>query len=305
MIKILFMGTPKYAQIILEALVSTTDFEVVGLFCQPDKPVGRKQILTPPETKAFLVSNHPNIPIFQPQSLKNSEIVDEIKKLRPDFIVVAAYGQILPKEILTIAPCINLHASILPKYRGASPIQESILNQEEYAGVTVIMMNEALDSGDMLAFLFLRLNGNETTSELTITLANLAKELTKKVLKEFSSINPLPQYDALATYCKKIKKSDGEIDFDDALTIALKFRAFKSWPEIYTSSGLKLTSLELIETTSSNIKGQILDILKDSIIVGCQKGSIKIFRVKPQNKNEMDILSYLRGKRLKIGDILV
>lgn len=305
MIKVLFMGTPKYAQIILEALVSSKDIELVGLFCQPDKPVGRKQILTPPETKAFLASNYPNIPIFQPQSLKDESVVCKIKNLKPDFIVVAAYGQILPKEILHIAPCINLHASILPKYRGASPIQETILNYEKYAGVTAIKMNEALDSGDMLAFSFFRLNGNETTSELTIALAELARELTKKVLKEFSSINPLPQYDALASYCKKIKKSDGEIDFDSALTIATKFRAFKSWPEIYTSNGLKITSLELVETTSSNIKGQILDILKDSITVGCQKGSIKIFRVKPQNKNEMDILSYLRGKRLKSGDILV
>ena len=150
--KILFMGTPDYATTIFKELIKSK-YEIVGLFTQPDKPVGRKQLLTPPHIKQFCIDENLNIPIFQPLKLRgNEEAKNQIEFLKPDFIIVAAYGQILPKEILDIAPCINLHASLLPKYRGASPIQESLLNDDNYTGVTSMLMEEGLDSGDILGF---------------------------------------------------------------------------------------------------------------------------------------------------------
>ena len=146
--KIVFMGTPDYATVIFQELLES-HYEVVALFTQPDKKVGRKQILTYPHIKQFCVDNGLSLPIYQPTTLKDEKIINSIKSLNPDFIIVAAYGQILPKQILNIAPCINLHASLLPKYRGASPIQSAILNNDKYSGVTAMMMEETLDSGDI------------------------------------------------------------------------------------------------------------------------------------------------------------
>jgi methionyl-tRNA formyltransferase len=148
------MGTPSYATEIFKKLLSS-NYEVIGLFTQPDKPVGRKQVLTPPDIKQFCIDNSINIPIFQPERLRdNLAAYLVIKELKPDYIIVAAYGQILPKEILKLAPCINLHASLLPKYRGASPIQEGLLNNDDYLGVTSMFMEEGLDCGDIFSISF-------------------------------------------------------------------------------------------------------------------------------------------------------
>ncbi len=294
---ILFMGTPDYAEIILKNLIEK--YNIVGVYTQPDKPVGRKKILTSPPVK-ILAQNH-NIQVFQPNNLKNE--ADNIKSLNPDFIVVAAFGQILPKEILEIAPCINLHASLLPKYRGASPIQSAILNGDKFSGVTAMKMDIGLDTGDILAYEYCEV-GDKTAPELFDELANIASNLTPFVIDNYSKIKPLKQIDAISNYSPKITKKDGEIDFDDALQIYRKYKAFYYWPNIFTNK-FKIKKMNLVDTNSINNPSQILEIKKESIIVGCKKGKIEIIEVQPHSKKSMNIISYINGQRLKVGDNLL
>ncbi len=301
--RIVFMGTPSYATRIFEGLLRDEDTEVVCVVTQPDKRTGRKMKLTPPHIKSYILKNSLDIPVLQPETLRDEKVVEEIKKFDPDFIVVAAYGQILPKEVLDITYCINLHASILPKYRGASPIQRAILNMDEFTGVTAMLMDEGLDTGDMLGFSYVKI-GDMKDFELFELLSEEAEKLTPKILKNFGNIEPIKQLDALASYAKKIEKREGLIDFSDALSIYAKFRAFYSWPGIFLKSGLKIREMSVSDMESENKEGEILEILKESIIVGCKKGKIEIKKVQPPSKKEMDAVSYLRGKRLKVGDTL-
>lgn len=300
--KIIFMGTPEYALEILKKITQTKEMEVVAVYTQPDKPVGRKKILTPPVVKTFALENH--IPCHQPKRLRDKSVVEELLKIECNYIVVAAYGQILPKEILEHAPCINLHASILPHYRGASPIQQAILNGDSKTGVTAMLMNEGLDTGDILKIVETDIDKDEMSESLFNRLTDIASALTIDVLKNFSSYVPLKQDDTKATHCTKITKADGEITFDDAQKLFNKYRAFTPWPGIYLSCGLKLKKIELLDSKNHNNEGEILDIQKGYIIVGCKKGSIKIYTLQPESKNEMDALSYVNGKRLNIADRL-
>ncbi len=303
MIRVLFMGTPDYATAILKGLVEDSEIEVCALVTQPDKPVGRKQVLTPPHTKIFLQEADSSIPIFQPHNLKNEEAYNFIKGCHPDFIVVAAFGQILPKNILDIASCINLHASILPAFRGASPIQDAILSQEKFSGVSAMKMDVGLDTGDILAFSFLNIE-KLNAIELFAALSDLAASLTLKTLKSYQEIAPLKQIDADTSYAKKIKKEDGLVDFFDAKSLDAKYRAFIHWPGIFCESGLKLKALMLYKSDGIHKKGEILDVSDDYAIIGCERGAIKVMRVQAPSKKEVDIASYLRGKRLDIGDSL-
>ena len=238
------MGTPDYATTIFKELMNS-EYEIVGLFTQPDKPVGRKQILTAPHIKQYCIDENINLPIFQPLKLRgNEEATKQITELKPDFIIVAAYGQILPKEILDIAPCINLHASLLPKYRGASPIQESLLNDDIYTGVTSMLMEEGLDSGDILGLQYLRITSTMEVSEAFEKLSLIAAKLTITTLDNFENIKPIKQNESQVSFCKKIKKEDGLIDFIDAKKLYLKYKAYSYWPGIFLESELKLKDIE-------------------------------------------------------------
>lgn len=302
--KVLFMGTPSYATEILKELLSSS-YQVVGIFTQEDKPVGRKQVLTPPHIKQYCIENNLDIPIFQPKKLKDNLVAYiTIKELNPDFIIVAAYGQILPKEILKIAPCINLHASILPSYRGASPIQEGLLNDDDYLGVTSMFMEEGLDCGDILGFSYLKNKSNMLVNEAFSELSTLASKLTITTLDNFERIKPIKQNSSNASFCKKIKKEDGIVDFKDANKLFLKYKAYSFWPGIFLESELKIKDIELSEEISQNKEGEILSIEKDYIIVGCKKGSLKIKTLQAPSKNAINSVVYLRGQRLEIGDIL-
>ncbi|PRM99698.1 methionyl-tRNA formyltransferase [Arcobacter cryaerophilus gv. pseudocryaerophilus] len=303
--KVLFMGTPSYATEILKELLNNKNYEVIGIFTQEDKPVGRKQVLTPPHIKQYCLEHNINIPILQPKKLKDNLVAYiSIKELEPDFIVVAAYGQILPKEILNLAPCINLHASILPNYRGASPIQEGILNDDEYLGVTSMLMEEGLDCGDILGYSYLKNEKNMLVSEAFAKLSNLAAKLTITTLDNFDKLKPIKQNDALASFCKKIKKEDGEVDFNCAKKLFSKYKAYSFWPGIFLKSELKLKDIEFIENSSQNIAGEILEIAKDYIVVGCKQGRLKIRTLQAPSKNSINSVEYIKGKRLTIGDIL-
>ena len=292
--QIVFMGSPDYATKILDSLNSK--YEIVAVYTQPDKPVGRKKTLTPTLVKEYAIKK--NLRVYTSTNLKEDTL---IKSLKPDFIVVAAYGLILPKTILEVAPCINLHASLLPKYRGASPIQSAILNGDKYTGVTSMLMDEGLDTGDILAWDYTDVN-NKTSIELFDELAEIAKKQIIYVIDNFKKIKPLKQIDALASYSPKIKKTDGFVEFDDALLIERKFRAFKPWPGIYTNS-FKINEMELIDTTSINKKGEILEI-NDGVVIGCKKGKIKLIKIQVPGKKEILAIDYINGKRLKVGNII-
>lgn len=303
--RILFMGTPDYATTIFSELLQS-NYEIIGLFTQPDKPVGRKQILTAPHIKQYCLDLNLNIPIFQPLKLRgNEEATKQITELKPDFIIVAAYGQILPKEILDIAPCINLHASLLPKYRGASPIQESLLNDDSYTGVTSMLMEEGLDSGDILAFQYLKVTPTMEVSAAFEELSQIAAKLTITTLDNFENIKPLKQNEAEVSFCKKIKKEDGLVDFLDAKRLILKYKAYSYWPGIFLSSELKLKDIELNEEISINNPGEILEIKKDYILVACEKGSLKIKTLQAPSKKAISSVDFVRGQRLEVGNIII
>jgi len=299
------MGTPEYAAKILRALAETK-FEIAAVFTQPDKPVGRKQILTPSEVKVYAQQYLPAVPIFQPASLKDDAVAAQIKKLKPDFIVVAAYGKILPQSVLDIAPCINLHASILPKYRGASPIQSAILAGEKQTGVTAMLMDAGLDTGDMLDFAYTPCE-DKTAAQLFDELGDLAGELIVRVLRNFANLTPLKQDDAQATHCKKISKSDGLFGFEEsARQIYNKFRALTPWPGIYLSSGLKILDLKYLcgREDERRKPGEIIFDGKYYIYVACGEGALCIETVQEPGKKPVDASAYLNGKRLGIGDFL-
>lgn len=298
------MGTPDYATIIFKELINS-EYEVVGLFTQPDKPVGRKQILTSPHIKQFCLDENLNIPIFQPLKLRgNEDAIKQIKELNPDFIIVAAYGQILPKDILDIAPCINLHASLLPKYRGASPIQESLLNDDIYTGVTSMLMEEGLDSGDILGLQYLKITPTMEVSEAFEKLSLIAAKLTITTLDNYENIKPIKQNKSEVSFCKKIKKEDGLVDFSNAKKLYQKYKAYSFWPGVFLKSELKLKDIELYEEESLNTLGEILEITNDYIIVGCEIGSLKIRTLQAPSKKAMNAIDYVRGQRLELNKIL-
>jgi len=296
------MGTPDYAQVILQRLIDTKGMDVVAVYTQPDKPVGRKKIMTPPEVKTLACEN--SIDVYQPIRLRDEDTVENLLKIECDYIVVAAYGQILPRAILDHAPCINLHASILPQYRGASPIQQTLLNGDKQTGVTAMLMEEGLDTGDIIKISTIDVSEDEMVETLFDRLTAVAANLTVEVLENFNTFRPLPQDDGLSTHCSKITKADGKIVFLNAQELFNKYRAFTPWPGIYLESGLKLKVISLEDKETLHQAGKILTIESDSIIVGCNKGSIRIFSVQPQSKKEMDIISYINGKRLSIEDII-
>lgn len=301
---IIFMGTPDYAEYILQRLIDTPSINVTAVYTQPDKPVGRKKLMTPPPVKVTAIKN--KIEVYQPKRLRDADVIQELKKIPCDYIVVAAYGQILPIEILQYAPCINLHASILPAYRGASPIQQTLLNGDSQTGVTAMLMDEGLDTGDILKIKTIDVSDDEMVEELFERLTKVAADLTVNVLENFSSLKPIKQDESKSSYCKKISKADGEVSFEgDAQQLYNRYRAFTPWPGVYLSTGLKLKKISLENRVKEyETAGKIIEIDKKSILVSCSKGSIRVFNVQPQSKKEMDIISYINGKRVALEDNL-
>ncbi len=299
---IIFMGTPDYAQKILEKLVSTENINVVAVYTQPDKPVGRKKVLTSPPVK--LTADLNSIEVYQPNRLRDEDVVSELLKIECDYIVVAAYGQILPKSVLDHAPCINLHASILPKLRGASPIQQILLDGKNETGVTAMLMDIGLDTGDIIKTDTIDVSDDEMVESLFNRLTDVAVDLTIDVLENFESYKAIKQDDSQSTHCSKITKADGKVSFDDATALYNKYRAFTPWPGIYLESGLKLKKIELVDKTTLNQVGKILEINSNNIVVSCEKGTVRIFTVQAASKKEVDVISYINGKRLSIEDTI-
>ncbi len=303
--KIVFMGTPEYADLILKKLIEAESMEIAAVYTQPDKPVGRKKVMTPPPVK--ITAQNAGIELFQPQTLRDESVAVHISSLDPDFIVVAAYGQLLPRSILDIAPCINLHASLLPKYRGASPIQQALLNGDKETGVTAMLMEEGLDSGPLLAWNVTPITMKDRKNALFVRLGEMAARLSVEVLESFGQLRALPQCDADASYCKKITKKDGEVTFYmSAEEIYNRFRAYEGWPGIHLPSGLKLLELDPpLSLSKKKSPGTIVAVEDKSVTVACKKGALQILRVQPPSKKPMDAASYIRGKRLGVDDLFV
>jgi methionyl-tRNA formyltransferase len=301
--KIVYMGTPHYAKEILNTLIEAEDMEVTLVLTQPDRPVGRKKVLTPPPVKVLALEY--GIEVLQPNRLSDEGIENAIRAMSPDFIIVAAFGQLLPKSILDIAPCINLHASLLPQYRGASPVQQSLLNGDKKTGVTSMLMEEGLDTGDILEKVEFAIPDNMRLHALMQQLTNDACELTLSTVRKFDTITPQKQDESQATLCKKIKKSDGEINFEDAVAIYNKYRAFEGWPGIFASNGTKFDGVSLVDRESLNNASEILAFEDDSVIVGCSRGSLKIEILQPASKKAMTAKAYSVGRGLKIGHTLI
>lgn len=295
------MGTPDYASEILKTIIKQDNMEVVAVFTQEDKPVGRKKVLRAPIVKEVALEN--SIKVIQPRRLRDES--SSVLNIECDYIVVAAYGQILPLDILVHAPCINLHASSLPQYRGASPIQQSLLNDDKKTGVTAMLMEEGLDTGDILKISEIEIEKDTIVGELFNDLTSVACDLTIDILNNFKTFTPRKQDDTLSSLCKKIKKENGLINFDDAKDIYNRYRAYTPWPGIYLESKMKIKQMFLYEENSLNNAGEILKIEKEFIIVGCKKGSLKITKLQPPSKKEMRAIDYINGKRIEVSDILL
>ncbi|SFV66725.1 Methionyl-tRNA formyltransferase [hydrothermal vent metagenome] len=301
--KIVYMGTPHYARAILQTLIDADDMDVGLVLTQPDRPVGRKKVLTPPPVK--VLAQKQGIEVLQPSRLSEEGIEEAIQNQNPDYIIVAAFGQILPKSILDIAPCINLHASLLPQYRGASPVQQSLLNGDEKTGVTSMLMEAGLDTGPMLEKIEFIIPKEMRLFALMEQLTRDACMLTLSTVRNFEKITPEPQDESQASLCKKIKKSDGEIAFEDAGIIYNKYRAFEGWPGIFAANGTKFDELALVDSDTAHNAAEIRSFEDERVIVGCRKGTLKIGILQPASKKAMTAKAYCVGRGKRVGDLIV
>ena len=311
MMKILFMGTPSFASAALETIYkSEFGGGIVGVVTKPDTPQNRGHKLTPSDVK--VTAEKLGLDVYQPETLKDGAFADTLKKLSPDIIVVAAYGKILPKYILD-APrfgCINIHGSLLPQYRGAAPIQRAIMAGDKKIGVTIMKMNEGLDTGDMLMSKSLTFD-NEPFGEIYEKLAYLGGEMIVDVLKgaERGELHPTKQDDTLSTYAPKIEKDECKIDFSQsAKAINDKIRALSPSPCAVARLGgkiVKITAALPVDGGSNENAGLIYDVSGKGdgyIDVKTGAGALRILRVVPEGKKEMSAGDFIRGRGCAVGD---
>lgn len=300
---IVFMGTPDIAAESLNVLIKA-GHSILAVFTKPDKPVGRKQILTPPPVKVLAQDN--NIPVFQPETLCDGEAYKIIKELNPDIIVVVAYGKLLPKEILEAAKfgSINAHASLLPKYRGSSPIQWSIVCGEEKTGITVMQMDEGMDTGDIISTAELTIGDNETAEELFDRLSVLAGNLLVSTLIsiENGTAKRTPQNEKDASYAPMIKKEMGELDFNKtAKEIHNLVRGFYSWPCAYTFLGSK--RLKVYKTEKIDASGEAGRVIENEkrLVVATKEGAIRLTEVQLEGGKRVTDTQFLLGNKIELG----
>lgn len=302
--KVIFMGTPDFSVGTLEALVEA-GHEVVLAVTQPDKPKGRgKEMQFTPVKEAAL--RH-DIPVFQPKKVRDPECMEELRKYHADIMVVIAFGQILPQEILDMTPygCVNVHASLLPKYRGAAPIQWSIIDGEEVTGVTTMQMDAGLDTGDMLLKTEIKIEADETGGSLHDKLAEAGATLCVETLKalEEKTVTPEKQGETPTAYAKMLDKKLGNIDWTmDAVSIERLIRGLNPWPSAYTMWNGKVMKIwrgEVLEASGEQMPGTIVVVSKDSFTVQTGKGQLRILELQLQGKKRMDAAAFLRGYKLE------
>ena len=305
------MGTPDFALFSLKALCEK-GYDVVGVVTQTDKPKGRGYVLTPPPVKVYALEQ--GIPVYQPTSLKTEEFASLLSEIDPELIAVVAYGKILPKNVLDYPKygCVNVHGSLLPKYRGASPMQSAIINGDKVTGITTMFMAEGLDTGDMLLKAECEIAENDNFEDIHDRLGLLGAELLCKTVDglEAGNITPVPQDHSLATHTAKILKEDCEIDFSkDCDTVHDLVRGLSPIPLSFTHTPdgklLKVVKSEICERESENAEcGKVLSLDNGRIRVACARGSVNILTVLPEGKGRMSAADFIRGRKINIGDIL-
>jgi len=313
--KIIFFGTSKFAREIFRGLLSA-GYKVQALVAQPDKPVGRKKILTPPPTKELALEY--KIPVLQPEDIKNNPVfLNQLKEFKPNLIIVAAYGKIIPKEILDLPKfgALNVHPSLLPKYRGPSPIQTAILNGDEETGVTIILMDEKIDHGPTIANSKFKIQNSKLTGgSLSEELAKLGANLLVEILPRWlaGKITPQEQDHAQATYTKILTREDGRLDFSKSATeIERQIRAFTPWPGSFTefnNKRLKIIKARILNPLigcAENAKiGQVFKTTEGEFSINCGRGSLILEIVQLEGKKEATGKEFLNGYPEIIGKVL-
>jgi len=306
-LKIIFAGTPQFALPSLQALEISPEIEVCAVFTQPDKPGNRGKI-TPPPVKEF--AEKVGIRVYQPEKITKEEIAI-LQKYNPDFLVVVAYGLILPEEVLAIPKygCVNLHGSLLPRYRGASPIQAAILAGDEKAGVSFMQIEKELDAGGVFARYETKI-GEKNSEELAIELASLGGKYFPKVLQEIAAgkLKPIPQVASAVTFTKKIRKEMGKLDFtsESALQILRKLRAYTPWPGIfitYKNKNLKILAARISPKASTAKAGEVIQLEK-GVGIQTREGILILEKIQLEGKKPLPISEFIRGEKDFVGSSL-
>lgn len=303
--KLVFMGTPDIAATALKALLQA-GHQVVAVFTREDKPVGRKQVLTPPPVK--VVAQQHGIPVYQPKTLRDGKAEEILRALAPQLIVVVAYGRILPREILTLPPlgCINLHVSLLPKYRGAAPIQWAVLNGDKVTGVTIMAMDEGVDTGDILAVTPVPIGPQETSADVFEKVAATGAKALADTVQALAAgpVQRTPQRHEDATKAPPLTKEMALFDFSaPAEVLHNKIRGLYPWPVAQFEAGgvhIKVNRAEIAEGSGS--PGEVLSV--KPLTVACAGGALKLTEVVPQGKRPMTGQEWAAGRRLKPGDYI-
>ena len=309
--RVIFMGTPGFAVPSLEYL-KLNQYQVVAVYTQPDKPAGRGRSATVPPVKRAALGM--NLPIVQEPTLKDARVQAELANYRPDVIVVAAFGQILPQSVLDIPVygCINIHPSLLPRYRGASPVSAAILSGDEFTGVSIMLMDSGLDTGPLLAQAAISISPRDNNGSLTEKLSLLAARLLSEVLVrcERGEVIPRPQNEALANWCGQVTKEDGQIDWElPAEDLWRRVRAFTPWPGCYTIwEGKQLKIIEAVPLAGGGTSGvgRVLawNQYGDAFGVSTGRGLLGVLAVQLEGKRAMSAAEFLRGQREFLGSIL-
>lgn len=301
--RIVFMGTPDFAVPSLQALIDA-GHDVCAVYTQPDKPQGRKQILTAPPVKTLALEH--DIPVFQPNTLKNEDEQARLRELAPEVIIVVAYGKLLPKAVLDIPPhgCINVHGSLLPRWRGAAPIQWAVIAGDEMAGVTTMQMAEGLDTGDMLLTYETKVGEKETAGELFDRLAQSGAELLTQTLVKLDEITPRPQDDAQSCYAHMLDKQMAVIDWSkSAHEIDCLIRGLNPWPiALTTLSGERLKVFAAEKANGNGEPGTVLEANpKKGLTVACGEGALKLTEIQLVGGKRMKVNDFLRGHAIEVG----
>ena len=303
--RIVFMGTPDFAVPCLQRILDD-GHEVPAVFTQPDKPVGRHATLTPPPVKR-LAQEH-KIPVYQPTKMRDGTVAAQLRELAPDCLVVVAYGRILPQAILDVPPkgCINIHGSLLPKYRGAAPIQWSVINGEAVTGVTSMFMDAGMDTGNIIDTITTPIGENETAGELFDRLAPLGAELLSRTLRSVANgtVQSTPQDNDKATMAPMLEKAMGRLVFTlPAGVLHNHIRGMNPWPGCFCTAGGKM--LKIHESRVAEGRGKAGELLSsDPVTVACGEGALQLITVQPEGKPRMAAADWLRGARLQKGECL-
>ena len=310
---IIFMGTPDFAVGALEAVIAA-GHKILLVVTQPDKAQGRSKELKPPAVKVCAMEH--NLPVFQPEKIKKEEAVSVLKQYEADLYVVAAFGQILSREILDLPRfgCVNIHASLLPKYRGAAPIQWAVIDGVQKTGITIQKMNEGVDTGDILLQKEYELAKDETGASLFDRLCELgAKAIVETIEKiENGTVCPVKQNEAEATHAKMLTKAMGEIDFSkDAVVIERLIRGLNSWPSAYTcykGKTMKIWRADVVcfeaQPSETYEVGTIVAKDKESFTVACRRDALKILEIQPEGKRRMSVKDFMLGCKVELGEKL-